>query len=221
MALSAFGVVFIGGATLLVLAVGLTSASWGGWPLTATMLGVALVMGFFTLYVGRDMLGKWPWRIEIEPEALTLDLPAARSLIHNPPACHETVPVADIAAIETRLEAYKGWIGSMMQRSYRLVLKDKPAIFLFEDRALGTALANGSLYPVVEDISLRTGLPLKDLGMTQGVNGLLGVLFVRAPDWGAAALTPVEQAKTWGRVRLTGALALVALVVVIVLVVFV
>jgi hypothetical protein len=52
--------------------------------------------------------------------AVTLDLPAGRSLIHRPPAQHLTIPYANIDAIDARFEAY-GTLGmEMMRRAYVL-----------------------------------------------------------------------------------------------------
>jgi hypothetical protein len=214
---SAIGAVFIGAVTLFLLVFSFILSATDGLRIGLFMLALVLFTGFMTVYVARDALGKRPWRIDIEPDHLILDLPAIRSLIHNPPAYKGTVAVADIAAVETRLEAYKGWFSAMLQRAYRLRLKEGDDIFLFEDRAVGTVLSGAPLYPVCADIAQRTGLPFDDLGMAQGINGLLGVAFVHAPAWGAAALPPEQQARIWFRARLTGGLAVIGVLLVVVL----
>ncbi|HTX49096.1 MAG TPA: hypothetical protein VME40_06870 [Caulobacteraceae bacterium] len=214
---SAIGVAVLAAATASLLVVAVSMVGFAGWRVEIGLLALAAFCGLLVLYVWRDMRGKRPWRIDIEPESVTLDLPANRSLIHRPPACKTTVPVGDIAAIETRLEVYKGLGGGMMQRPYRLLRKDGEGIFLFEERALDTAMATASLRPVATDIASRTGAPLTDLGMASASSGILGVWFVRAPDWNAAALPPAEAARLERGVRLTGAFALIAVVIAVVL----
>jgi hypothetical protein len=214
---SAIGVAILGTTTAFLFVMAISMAGFAGWRVGIGMLAMAAFCGLLVLYVWRDMRGKRPWRIDIEPHGVTLDLPANRSLIHRPPACKTTVPVADISAIETRLEVYKGLGGSLMQRPYRLVRKDGDDIFLFEERALDTRMATASLRPVAADIASRTGAPFKDLGMASASSGILGVWFVRAPDWNAAALPPEEAARLERGVRLTGALALIAVLIALVL----
>jgi hypothetical protein len=213
---SGIGVAMLGSTTAFLFVMAISMVGFAGWRVGIGMMAMAAFCGLLVLYVWRDMLGKRPWRIDIEPDGVTLDLPANRSLIHRPPACKTTVPVSDIAAIETRLEVYKGFGGSMMQRPYRLLRKDGEGIFLFEERALDTRMATASLRPVAEDIASRTGAPFKDLGMASANSGLLGVWFVRAPDWNAAALPPEEAARLERGVRVTGILALLAFLVAVV-----
>ena len=214
---SGVGVAILGATTAMLFVMAISMVGFAGWRVGIGMMAMAAFCGLLVLYVWRDMRGKRPWRIDIEPDGVSLDLPADRSLIHRPPACKTTVPVADISAIETRLEVYKGFGGSIMQRPYRLVRKDGDAIFLFEERALDTRMATASLRPVAADIASRTGAPFRDLGMASASSGILGVWFVRAPDWNAAALPPEEAARLERGVRLTGLLALIAFLIAVVL----
>lgn len=132
---SGFGVAMIGAVTALMLVMGVVMAPSDGWGLAAFFVAMASICGLLTLHVGRDMLGKRPWRIAVAEGELRLDLPANRSLIRQTPACRAAVPLADVAAIETRVESYPGPLGSTLQRAFRLKRTDGSAIFLFEERA--------------------------------------------------------------------------------------
>jgi len=127
------------------------------------------------------------------------------------------VAVTDIAAVQARDEASKGFLSAQMHRAYRLLLKDGSDIFLFEERALRTGIATPSLNPIAIDLAKHLNAPFNDLGMAQGVSGLLGVIFARAPAWGSPALPPDVQRKIWARVQLTGLIAIGALCVAVAL----
>ena len=171
---------------------------------------LAAVMSGLVLYVLRDLAGKWGLRVALEADGVRLDLPSGRSLIHRPPAQHMTVSYADIAAVETRLEAY-GTLGmEMMQRAYVLRRKNGELIFLFEERALATGFASSMFGHIIEDLAARAGVPVTDLGMAEGKGGLLGVWGTHAPDWAAPALSPERQRSLWGRAAATGAAAAAA-----------
>ncbi len=178
----------------------------GGLPESLFLLIFPGLMAALTAYVWRDMRGKLGGLIVLDGSSLTLHLTGGRSLIHNPPPCHETIPFGVIEAVETRLEAYGAQTMGMMQRTYRLRRRSGPPIFLFEERALGTRLADHSLQVVAAEIAQRAGAPLNDLGMVQGRGGILGAWFTSAPDWSAAALPAPRQVALWHRVYLTGVL---------------
>jgi hypothetical protein len=167
-------------------------------------------MASLVRYIVRDLNGKLRLRIVLDADAATLALPAGRSLIHRPPAQHITVRYADIQAIETRLEAYGSWHMEIMQRAYVLHRKSGELIFLFEERALATAMASSLFGDIAADLAQRAGVPLKDLGMAEGRGGLLCVWGAHAPDWAAPALSPTRQRQLWARASVTGAAAAVA-----------
>jgi len=149
-------------------------------------------------------------RVALEREGVRLDLPSGRSLIHRPPAQHLTVPYADIAALETRLEAY-GTLGmATMQRAYVLRRKSGELIFLCEERALATGFASAMFGRIVADLAARAGVQVDDLGMAEGHGGLLAVWGTHAPDWAAPALSAERQRSLWGRAAATGAAAAAA-----------
>src|SRR5476651_973836 len=93
-ALSGFGVAFCGMITLGVAAIPLLVGVQAlRDPMTALIiLPLVLFLAALTHYVWRDMRGKMGGRITLDSAGIGLDLPAGRSLVHRPPACHESVP---------------------------------------------------------------------------------------------------------------------------------
>jgi hypothetical protein len=182
----------------------------GMWAVALIVLAFAAVMGGLALYVLRDLIGKWGLRIVLDADGVTLDLPSGRSLIHRPSTRHVTLPYTDIAAVETRLEAFRTLGMAFMQRAYVLRRKDDELIFLFEERALATGFASATFGGIVDDLAARAGLAVKDLGMAEGHGGLLGVWATHAPDWAAPALSPQRQRSLWARAAATGAAAAVS-----------
>ena len=177
----------------------------------AVLLGPLTLFMLVASVLGARMPGGLPTSLFLlDGSSMTLRLPGGRSLIHNPPRCRETVPFSDVEAVETRLEAYGAQGMGMMQRAYRLRRRNGPPIFLFEERALSTRLADHSLHEVATEIASRTGMPLDDLGMVQGQGGILGAWFTKAPDWSATSLPAAKQSRLWWRVTLTGVLASIA-----------
>jgi hypothetical protein len=216
---SGVGVVILGIVTLIIASIPLLA---GGGSMTLPMaLFVALTVlcsAAITLYCWRDLRSKRGGVIVLDETGIILDLPGGRSLIHKPPACRETVPYADVVAVETRLEAYPSLGMTMMQRAYRLTRRNAAAIFLFEQRTLA-ARPTASCEALATQIASRAGAPLKDLGVVLGGGGILGAWFVRVPDWSTASLPPAEQAVLLKRARVTGLFAAAALGIVILIVV--
>ena len=110
------------------------------WGLGLFMTLMACFMAALSAYVGRDLRARWGLHVVLEPDALVLDLPKNRSLIHHPPALHARIPYSDIEAIETRQEVYVSQFMGMMQCPYVLHRKNGELIFLFED---GRGFATG------------------------------------------------------------------------------
>jgi hypothetical protein len=110
-------------------------------------------------------------------------------------------------AIDARFEAY-GTLGmEMMQRAYVLHRKGGELIFLFEERAMATALQSSLFTDIVAELAMRAGVTLRELGTVEGKGGLLGVWGAHAPDWAAPAL-PRERARLWRHAASTGSLAI-------------
>ena len=176
--------------------------------MAAPLAGLATFIGALVGYVLRDLLGRWGLRVALYADHVVLDLPASRSLIHRPLAQHVTIPYSDIEAVETRLEAFPSLGMANMQRPFVLNLKREKSIFLFEDRALGTALGTPIYGPIAEKIAQRAHVPLRDLGMVEGGGGFLCVWGTHAPDWAAPSLPIAQQIRIWRHVAATGSLAM-------------
>jgi hypothetical protein len=193
----------------------------GNFGMGLFILVLSIWMLFLTNYVWRDCRAKRGWLIEIEPGEIFLDLPEGRSLMANSPRVKYVLEVSDVLAIETRLEAYRSFGLANMQRSYGIRLKSGKFIVLGEDRGLATRLADETVGQLVDQIALRTGLPLRDIGMIEGRGGFLGVLFTSVPAWDTASLPADRQRAFWQRAGLTGGAAcIVALAVLVLAVVF-
>lgn len=216
---SGVGVLILGIVTLIIASIPLL-AGIGSMTLPMALCLALLVLfsAAITLYCWRDMRGKRGGVIVLDETGIILDLPAGRSLSHKPPACRETVPYADVVAVETRLEAYPSVGLTMMQRAYRLTRRSGAAIFLFEERSL-SARPTASCEALATEIARRAGAPLKDLGVVLGGGGILGAWFVRVPQWSTASVPPGEQAVLLRRARVTGLFAAAALGIVILIVV--
>ncbi len=185
------------------------------WALGLFMMACAGFIGALTGYVWRDLRGKWGLRIVLGTDAVTLDLPAGRSLIHRPPAQHLTIAYADIEAIDARFEAY-GTLGmEMMQRAYVLQRKSGELILLFEERALATKMQSSMFADIVTDLAARAAVPLRELGTVEGKGGLLGVWGTHAPDWAAPALPRERAMRLWRHAASTGSLAISIIILVI------
>jgi hypothetical protein len=177
------------------------------WALGVFIMALAVFMGALTGYVWRDLSGKWSYWVRLDASAVTLNLPAGRSLIHRPPKQRLTIRYVDIGSIETRLEAYGSLGMETMQRSYVLRRKNGDLIFLFEDRALGTGLETYLFADFASDFAARAGVELRDLGMVEGKGGFLGVWGTHAPDWAAPSLPLAQQWRLWRHAAFTGSLA--------------
>ncbi len=205
--LSVFGVIVLGLVTGIIIALAVFAFTQQ-WVLGLFMMAVACFIAALTGYVWRDLSGKWGLRVVLDTDAVKLDLPAGRSLIHRPPTQHLTIPYADIEAIEARFEAY-GTLGmEMMQRAYVLHRKSGELIFLFEERALATAMESSLFADIVADLAERAAVPLRELGTVEGKGGLLGVWGTHAPDWAAPALPRERSMRLWRHAASTGSLAI-------------
>ena len=178
------------------------------WALGLFFALVTGFMGALVGYVWRDFRGKWGLRVVLNADSVTLDLPPGRSLIHRPPAQHFTVRYADIAGIDARFEAYGSLGLEIMQRAYVMRRKGGELIFLFEERALGTAMASSTFAEIVAELARRAGVTIHELGTVEGKGGALAVWGAHAPDWAAPPLPRDRAMRLWGRAASTGALAL-------------
>lgn len=199
--LSPVGVILLILVTVLMIALA-AFAFTTQWPLGLFIMACAGFMGALTGYVWRDLQGKWGLRAVLDTNAVTLDLPASRSLIHRPPA--QSIPYSDIAGIDARFEAYGSLGMEMIQRAYVLHRKGDEPIFLFEERALATAIASLMFAEIVAELAARAGVTLRELGTVEGKGGRLGVWGTHAPDWAAPALPRERAMRLWGHAAATG-----------------
>lgn len=179
----------------------------GHWGVAVFLALLTAFMFELARYVGRDLSGKWGFRVGFGADALELSLPARRSLVRSLKAVRRSVPYAEIAAVETRLEAYPSLGMVSMQRPFALRLKDANRIFLFEERAQGTDLASGYFTDVVNEIAGRAGVHVEELGMTEGRGGVLAAWGAHAADWAAESPLPARQETLWNRAVSTGRIA--------------
>ena len=210
--LSLFGVVVLAAVSgfLAVFAILLVRADW---RVSLVLAAAACLMAALTDYVWRDFTGKWRLHVVLGADAVTLELPAGRSLIHRPPPQHMAIPYADIAAVESRLEGYRTFGMENMQRAYVLRRKDNELIFLFEDRALGTAMESSLFGGIAAELAARAGGKIHDIGMVAGKGGVLGVWGTHAPDWAAPPLSAAERLAHWRRAAMTGSLVFIIIIV--------
>jgi hypothetical protein len=205
--LSLFGVIFLAVITGIMIGLAVLAFTMQ-WALGLFMLACAGFIGALTGYVGRDLRGKWGLRVVLDADAVTFHLPAGRSLIHRPPAQHLTIRYTDIEAIDARFEAYGSLGMEMMQRAYVLHRKGGELIFLFEERAMATALQSSLFTGLIAELVARTGVPLRELGTVEGKGGFLGVWGTHAPDWAAPALARERAMRLWRHAASTGSLAI-------------
>jgi hypothetical protein len=205
--LSLFGVIFLAVITGIMIGLAVLAFTMQ-WALGLFILACAGFIGALTGYVGRDLRGKWGLRVVLDADAVTFHLPAGRSLIHRPPAQHLTIRYTDIEAIDARFEAYGSLGMEMMQRAYVLHRKGGELIFLFEERAMATALQSSLFTGLIAELVARTGVPLRELGTVEGKGGFLGVWGTHAPDWAAPALARERAMRLWRHAASTGSLAI-------------
>jgi hypothetical protein len=165
----------------------------------------ALVTAALSAYLARDTVAKWRFLACFEPQAVTLRLPADRSLIHRPPGFRGRICCDAIDAIETRLEAYHSFGLAAMQRIYALRMRDGTRLILGEERALGTALHQAGVGELARIIAQHAGVPVVDLGMVEGRGGVLLVAGAAADEWDAPGVSQSAQSRLWRRVAWTGA----------------
>ncbi|PZO49175.1 MAG: hypothetical protein DCF16_15130 [Alphaproteobacteria bacterium] len=170
-----------------------------------TLALIAMVIALLVGYVARDNYAKWVLRVEFGPNSAALRLPAGRSLIHRLPAFSGVIRYADIAAVETRLEAYRSVGLAAMQRAYGLRLSNGALIILGEDRAVGTNFEQLGTNRIATALAARAEIAVTDLGMVEGRGGVLMVVGAGPESWSAPSLGQSAQGRLWRRVASTGA----------------
>lgn len=202
--LSLVAVVLLGGVTMLMFGFAVAVLFTDQWVLVFVIGLAAAVLAMLTHYVARDLQGKWGLRVVLGADAASFRLPRNRSLVHVLPAQNLTVLYRDIAAVETRLEAYPTLGMVNVQQPYVLRRVGGDAIYLFEDRAVGTGLQRSYFGPLAVEIAARAKVDIRDLGMSEGSGGVLGVVHTQAADWAAPALPAARQARLMRKAVDTG-----------------
>jgi hypothetical protein len=213
---SLFGVVVLAAVTAVMAAFAVLSFATN-WIVGLIVTAIAFLLGALTGYVWRDFRGKWGLRVLLGADAVTLDLPSGRSLIHRLPAEHRVIPYSDIDAIETRAEAYGSLGQTMIQRAYVLRRKNDELIFLFEDRAQGSAMEVTMFADIAAAVAARAGTKLHDIGMVEGHCGVLGVWGAHSVPWSTPSLPLARQLRLWRHAAFTGGLTVGIVIVAIVL----
>ncbi len=209
--LSAFGAVTLG-------AMALGMAWLTAWVLSTDagaglfMLACTAVIGWLVAYVWRDAAAKWGVHVAFETARAAFDLPGGRALTRQLPRFAAPIEYSKMAAIETRLEAYRSMGMAAMQRAYGLRLKSGELIILGEDRGLGSSVAQVGVGVLAAELARRAAIGITDLGMAEGKGGVLMVSGAAAPGWDSAPLPDAAQARLWRQVMWTGALPIVAIV---------
>jgi hypothetical protein len=175
---------------------------------------LVLVMGAIAQLLWRDMRGKFGASILLTEDAITLRLPAGRSLIHNPPRCHRIVPWGQVKCVETRREVYGAQGMAAMNRVYRLRLHSGESIFLFEQRGLRSNIVTPSMQALAEELASRAGGHVRELGKYEGRGGLLGAWFTKPPSWTESPVSATRWATMQRRVVFTASTMTIGVAVV-------
>jgi hypothetical protein len=170
------------GAAVLLLA-----ASAG---LAAFILAVSAVMALMTWITGREALANWRVRIVIDGATAHLILPRIRGFVAQAPM-DRWLPLASIAMVEQRDEAFRSLGTTALQRAYALVLHDGSRVVLGADRQMKAPFFG----PAAQAIAAQAAAPLHDLGLVDGKAGPVLVAGNTAPDWTAAPLSPAVADK--------------------------
>ena len=181
------------------------------------LLALAAFLVVILRQVLRNTFGLGGWRITLDRDSLHLALPASRSLTHRLERVDRSLPLDQIAGVETRLEAYRSLGMANLNRSFALRLADGSTLILGEDRGQGTDLATRFVSDAAQALADR-GTGLRDLGMVEGQGGLAGVAFVDMPGWDAPAVAADQAEMLVLRARRTGMLAGVAGLIVLIIV---
>jgi len=171
---------------------------------------ITVMMGGLAWLLWRNGIGFWGASVALRSDGLRLHLPRYRSLIHRPPPVDRLIMWDEISAIETREEGYQSQMMAQLQRPYWLVLNDGTRIFLFEDRGIDTVVGTRSMDPVASAIEQRSGAQWCELPMAEGRGGFLGAWHTAAPSPGAPPLTASRMASLRTRAVITGQLAGIA-----------
>lgn len=175
----------------------------------AGILLFVVVMGAIARLLWRDMRGKSGASITLTDTEIVMRLPPGRSLTHNPPRCNMTVAISDVICLETRREIYGAQGMAMMNRVYRLRRHSGDPVFLFEQRGLGSNVETASMQEIAEEIAIRAGAQVRELGKFEGRGGVLGAWRTAPPGWTASPLSAARWSALQRRLAFTGSIGVV------------
>jgi len=161
-------------------AVALAGQSTGA---AAFLMVMAAFLASLAVLVVNEARVRWGTRIALDGPTLRLSLPARRGYVAHPPV-HADLPIASIASIDTRAEAFRSAGTTVIQRAYSLALVDGSRIVLGADRRLVDAYFASAAAAIAE----RAGIAIRDIGTVDGAPGLLMLRGQTVPGWDEAPL---------------------------------
>ena len=180
--LVAFGAGFLALITLAIAALGLFAAN-SSLLLAAILLPLAAFMGLMAWIVLREARAVWALSISIDGSTVRLRLPAIRGYVAQG-ALDRWIPLASIACIDSREEAFRSLGTTAIQRAYAVVLQDGSRTVLGADRPMKAPFFQTAAIA----IAAKAKVPLHDLGIVDGHAGPVLVSGNTAPDWSAPSL---------------------------------
>ena len=153
------------------------------------------------LYANRARVGAGAATIRRGAGAMQLILPANRALLHDSPAIDVSVKYADVAGIESRLEAYSAQRLAVMNRVTYLLRHAAEPRLLFEERGLRTLEDGAAMRKVIEEVAQRARVTLIDRGVQRAVGGVLMIWNVPPIDSSEPPLPDDIARETWETVR--------------------
>lgn len=169
---------------------------------------VTFLNAFFAAIVSEEAAARWRLHAAIDDRALTAMLPRRRGFRRSAPL-RRSIPLADVARLERRLEFFSAFLGATHQEAYEIVLRDGERIFLGADRA-GLRPHYGDIARKVAEVSRAE---CRDLGAVEGRCGFLLIAGVTTPPWTEPSLTEEATRALTERARLT--IAVVSIVTLI------
>ena len=176
-----------GGAVLIASTLGLAALAIVGFlssPVLGAVLGpLAVFIGLMAWLVLREVRASWSTRVSIDASTVRLTLPAVRGYAAQA-ALDSWIPLASIAAVERREEAFRSLGTTTIQRAYALLLQDGSRVTLGADRPMKAEFFLGAAVA----IAAHAKAPLHDRGLVDGKAGPILAVGNRAPEWTAPGL---------------------------------
>jgi hypothetical protein len=174
--------VFLSAAAAALLAGALLGSK--GKPVAEVLLLFAgAINAAYAFFVAREWWSRVHTLVVIYADKLRLDLPARRGYLTVGP-CVGTILLESISSIDERWEAFRTLGHTVLQRSFRIGLKDGTYLFLGADRRM----SEGYYERVAVGVSARMKVPIKERGMVEGNPGTFLLWGESVPDWDSPPL---------------------------------